>query len=84
MDLITRYKNALVRLADDKPMMRAKETGVSTPECRARIIYAKRVLENLNGIEAIESGVIAEMEMQTSTSPQVTEVLVGEHPVGKD
>jgi len=83
MDLIARYKSALIRLADKKPMMRANESGADTPECKARLIYAARVLENLNGIGAIESGVIAEMEMQTKDAPQVVEVLVGEHPVGE-
>lgn len=79
-DLTSRYKMALERLSKDAPMIKANESGIETPECKARVIYAKRVLENINNIEAIEVGVIAEMEKQTSCAPKVQETMVGEHP----
>lgn len=82
-DMLTRYKDALLRLADDKPMMKAKESGIASPECIARIIFVKRVLETTNKNDAIELGVIAEMESQLSQRPIVSETLVGEHPLNQ-
>jgi len=81
MDLLGRYKAAIERLANKNQMIKGKESGVDSPECKTRILYAKRVLENLNSIEAVEAGVISEMELQVSGSPVVTETLLGEHPV---
>lgn len=81
MDKATRYAIALQRLADDKPMMKGKETGISSLECKARILYTLRVLETSNRNDAIELGVIAEMESQSSDAPVVSETLLGEHPL---
>ena len=81
MDMVTRYKEALQRLASDKPMIIGKETGISTPECKTRILYIQRVLETVNRIDAIELGVIAEMQAQSKNIPIAAETLIGEHPL---
>lgn len=76
-----RFKDALARLASDKPMLSGKGKGAGTEEYRTRILYANRVLSTSNRNDAIESGVIAEMQSQSSTQPAVTETLLGEHPL---
>jgi len=77
-DNLTRYKDALERLSSDKPMMKAKDSGIQSAECKSRILYVKRVLETSNRIDAIETGVIAEMEKQQSSAPKMGEIKVGE------
>ncbi|KKN13371.1 hypothetical protein LCGC14_1006900 [marine sediment metagenome] len=80
-DMLIRYKDALIRLADSKPMISVKESGVGSIECKARILYAQRIIETLNRNDAIELGVVAEMQAQSSDAPIVSETLVGEHPL---
>lgn len=79
-NMLERYKQALERLVSDRPMIKGKETGVTSPECKARILYVKRVLETVNNIDAIEAGVTAEMEKQIIGRPIVSETLVHEQP----
>ena len=76
-----RFEEALKRLASEEPMIKAQGAGVSTQECKTRVLYAKRVIETANRIDAIEQGVIAEMEAQETHAVKTTERIVGEKPV---
>ncbi|MCK5612594.1 hypothetical protein KAR91_62560 [Candidatus Pacearchaeota archaeon] len=80
MELTQRYKLALDRLASSTPMITTRDSGVSTSECKARVLFAKRILETANRNDAIEMGVIAEMNSQMKGSPIVNETLVGDKP----
>lgn len=82
-DILSRYKDALERLASDAPMMKAKDSGINSSECKSRILYAKRVLKSMNRIDSIELGVIAEMESQENKAPVKGEVKVGEVNLSK-
>ena len=81
MNIQARLQEALKRLASDEPMLKGSDKGTNTLEFKTRVLYAKRVLSTANKNTAIEKGVIAEMQAQSSIEPTVTETMLGEHPL---
>lgn len=77
-DNLSRYKDALERLSSGTPMIKAKDSGFESVEIKTRVLYIKRVLETPNRIDAIEAGVISEMETQQCSAPKKGEVKIGE------
>lgn len=80
MDLVDRYRLALVRIMGETPFMKKTESGINSIECKTRRLYVDRILNTTNRIDAIEKGVIAEMSAQDLSTPQQMETMLGDVP----